>query len=306
MKPIDSIDLNLLKTLDALLRTGSITESGNFLGLSQPAASRAVAKLRTLLGDPLLVRSGSGYILTSKAVSLRHEVALAISAIDRLFAPSDFTAESSERTFKIGATDYGTLCVILPLMPVFLKAAPMAGLSVSPWASRTFAELESGELDIALYDDGPLPKYFHYENLFDETYVAVVRRGHPLTACELAQNDFAHEIARYRQVVARYPSGDHLVADDVLGRLGVHDADNAVEMPYFSLAPLFAQQSDLVMLLPAKAACNLAKAHGMDMVPLPTRTEDFAYRVVWHERAAHDPGRRWLVDTLVRVVNGAS
>ena len=251
-----------------------------------------------------MVRSGSGYSLTSKAVSLRYEVALAVSAIDRVFARTEFTPETTERTFRIGSTDYGTLCAILPWMPFFVKSAPFAKLSISPWSSSTLSELETGELDLALYDDGPLSKHFHYKQLFRETYVAVVRRGHPLAARKFPADDLAQEVARYRQIVARYPSGDKLVADDVLCRLGVEGVDNAVEMPYFSLGPLFAGQSDLVMLLPGKAAYSLAGTLGLDVVPLPTHAEDFAYRVVWHERTAHDPGCKWLIDTLVRSANG--
>lgn len=148
MRNLANIDLNLLRMLRVLLETRSVTRSGEKLGLSQPAASRVVAKLRYLFNDPLLERTSRGYVLTPVANALLPKVLAAMASAEQVFLPTVFDPTTMEREFRIGTTDYGSLTVIVAFASYLLRNAPRALLTVSGWSEETFQELENGDLDI--------------------------------------------------------------------------------------------------------------------------------------------------------------
>jgi DNA-binding transcriptional LysR family regulator len=292
---ISELDLNLLKALQALLDTRSVTQTGERLGLSQPAASRIVSKLRAELNDPLLVRTAKGYVLTPRAVSLELVTRDALSMAQRVFESIKFEPEYSDRIFRIATTDYGLLVAIFQLSTHLEKIAPRMRLSTQPWNDETLSALERGSLDIALYADDPLPADFHCRDLYKETYAVLMRKGHPLLRHGIPKNkDLINSLADYPQVVASYPSGRQYLADDVLSRLGGRPHHVAIETPYFLAAPCLLKDTDRLMLLPKKAAEFFAKDNSLEYVRLPADQFSFSYRVVWHERAHRDPSVSWL------------
>lgn len=292
---LPQLDLNLLKALQALLDTRSVTQTGERLGLSQPAASRIVARLRAELHDPLLVRTAKGYVLTPRAESLAVTTREALTLAQRVFEPVLFDAVASSRRFRIATTDYGMLAVVAPLTQHLCICAPNLGLVVQPWNDDTLESLEQGRLDLALYADDPLPPDFHYRDLFRETYAVLLRPGHPLTKKTVPEKkNLLDAIAAYPHVVASYPSGRLYLADDVLARLKGPPHHVAIEMPYFMAAPWLLKDSDRVMLLPRVAAKTLAASGGLAWLPLPANQLGFSYRLIWHERAHRDPGLSWL------------
>lgn len=304
--PPGRVDLNLLRLLRTVVETGSVSRAGEALGLSQPAASRAVGRLRAVLGDPLLVRTAKGYVLTPRAEALAGAVTAALDAADRVFRAEAFEPSSSERTFRLASTDYGALAVVTPLASLVAREAPAVRLEVDAWTEGTLAALESGALDMALYADGPIPDDFHYRDLYVERYVAVVRRGHPLLKRRVRGAALARALADYPVATARYPAGRSFRDDDALARLGAPAHRVTLAMPYFMAAPLAVGRSDRVMLLPQRAAAALAGPLGLIMLPLGGDPElRFAYRVIWHERTHRDPGARWLRDAMRRAVDGA-
>ncbi len=301
----ESLDLNLLRTLHALIQTRSVTRAGERLGLSQPAASRAVAKLRRLLADPLLVRTSKGYVLTPRAEAMSNGVASALHAAQQVFTTSTFDPGSAARHFNLATTDYGAMAVVAPLAPHLPTQAPGCTLSLTPWSDATLAALESGELDLAFYANDPLPPDFHSRELFVEDYVAVVRCDHPLTR-ELPVRPMAQlaALAAYPQVAMRYPSGRAYVTDDLLARLGAPPHRLALTLPYFGSAPWMLQGSDMVLLAPSRLARRFGESAGLAMLPIRADAERFTYRMIWHERAHRDGGVTWL-RTLVSRIAGA-
>ncbi|MGN6702396.1 MAG: LysR family transcriptional regulator [Burkholderiaceae bacterium] len=296
-------DLNLLRMLQALLRTRSVTRGGELLGLSQPAASRTMSKLREVFGDPLLVRTSKGYALTSLAESLGPSVECALAAADEVFFAAAFEPDASTRAFRVCATDYGALAVVAPFSSGLLSEAPGISLLVSSWTDDTIEALEQGNLDVALYADDRIPPDFHYRDLFRETYVVIARRGHSL--CKARGKTlprFLAMLAEHRQIMARFPSGRVYATDDVLARLGAPSHKVGVAIPYFNTAPLIVAESDLVMVLPKKVAERFSGMLPLEIIPIPTRQEDFTYRLIWHERVHRDPGVTWLREKLVQSV----
>jgi DNA-binding transcriptional LysR family regulator len=287
---LDAIDLRSLRMLAALLDTASVTQSGELLGLSQPAASRAVARLRRALGDPLLVRTTGGYALTARAEALKPRIAEALAAVGRVFEGDSFQPATARRTFRIAATDYGSVTVLSRLVAQVAREAPAVCLDVVPFGPSTFADLESGTLDCALDADVDLPPDFHSRELFRDDYACVVRRGHP---CLSMEGDLLERLGAWPQAITMYPEGHRMVPDEVLQALGIAPAATSLRTPYFMSAPWIIPETDLVMCVPGRVAQRLASVAQLEVLPLPD-SPTFTYRMVWHERVHRDLGMRWL------------
>ena len=295
------LDLNLLTALDALLDTASVTQMGERLGLSQPAASRVMAKLRRALADPLLVRTTKGYVLTPGALALAEGTRQALDLACRVFDARTFDAAASRRRFRMATTDYGSLTVVQGLLQRMALQAPHAGLDLQPWSPDTLGDLERGALDLALYADDPLQGDVHTRDLFRETYAVLLWRKHPLLQGLPAQAALRlRDLAQYPQLSASYPQGQRLAVDDALARMGQSGHHHRASLPYFLAAPWLLKGSDSVMLCPRRAAQALAEHPDMAWRPLNRHECDFSYRMVWHERAHRDAGLVWLRQMLLQ------
>lgn len=291
---LDTLDLKTLRVLQAILDTTSVSKAAKLVGISQPGASRALEKLRTALDDPILVRNRQGYALSARAESLRPIIGDTMGAIERVFAPETFEPAGTNRTFRIAATDYGSAAILPGLISRVLQAAPKARIEVVPFAAATFEELGSGSLDFALYGDGDLGPDFHYRVVAQDSYVAVVRRGHP--ALRDGDDDPAifSALAAWPRVVMMQPDGFRLLPNDVLARAGLANAQNTVHMPYVLAAPALVSNTDLVFCIPGRIAALLAERQDLAVINPTERIAPFEYRVVWHGRSHRDPALRWI------------
>ncbi|MEO8280107.1 MAG: LysR family transcriptional regulator [Ideonella sp.] len=296
-------DLNLLRFLRALCDTASVSRSGEAVGISQPAASRAVARLRSRFTDPLLVRTSRGYVLTPLAQQLAPMVRRALSAVDAVFEGAAFEPERSKRRFAMATTDYGMSTVLLGAMPAIRTAAPLVGLQIDPWSNDTIAGLERGEYDCALYADDVIPPDFHYRTLFQDGYALVCRSGHPLTQRRgLSALKLLNAAAAFEQFAPRYPFGRGHATDNVYDSLGLQSPRLCLEAPYFYAGAQAVVHGNLVAVLPTKAARIWAQGADFEIMPLREPRLSFEYRVIWHERVHRDPGVIWLRDLIVRSV----
>lgn len=297
---ISELDLNLLKLLDALLDTRSVTLSAERLGIGQPAASRALARLRKVLDDPLLVRTPSGYELTPRAIRLKPEVVQAMHALDRVFAPPSFEAVTSTRRFRIATTDYGSMAVLNQAVPALLRSAPHASLDVVPWSESTLDDMAGGGVDLALYADDALPAAYAWRRLFTETFVCLYRRGHPVHQLASAGSNASRlkALGKYPRAVIAYPSGRVTQLDDLLDQAGLRDGRVSLSLPYFLAAPWIIAESDLVLVAPARVATRLASVARLDSSPFPVRGKGFEYRMIWHERMHRELAHRWLRELI--------
>jgi DNA-binding transcriptional LysR family regulator len=294
------VDLNLLRMLRALLNTSSITQSGEQLGLSQPAASRTMSKLRDVFKDPLLVRTSKGYVLTPLAESLRPSTDAALNALQDVFAQQHFEPAHSARAFRLCSTDYGEAIVLQPLFGALHNIAPKVSCHVASWTDDTLRQLENGALDLALYVDDDLPADFHYRDLFVDQYALIVRSGHPLAGRSYRALDFfVRDVSNFSQIATRYPQGRSFAVDDVLKRLGAQDYHVVFTTPYFSNAPALVASSDYVMVLPKRMAQVFAKQWPIAVIDIPEPQESFRYRMIWHERAHRDQGLKWLREQIL-------
>lgn len=297
---LDDLDLRDLRMLSFLIETRSVTRTAERLGLSQPAASRALEKLRRALDDRIIVRSGSEGVLTPRGRAISEQLPAVLGGLNLLFEPDAFDPSSVRSVVPIAATDYGATVVIGPLAAHLSTVAPGLSLDVTEFDSRTFDKLAMGSLDLALYADRDTPADFGSADLFRETYACLARPDHPAFAASVG-DALLERLADAPRAVMLFPDGRRRLSDDVLtDLLGKPPRQISFQTPYFFSAPSAVAASDMVMCLPARAANLLARIHGLSVVPLPDGI-GFTYRLVWHKRCQNSRQHRWLRETLVEL-----
>lgn len=296
---LGEIDLNLLVLFDALLRERRVSRVAESLGLSQPAVSNALARLRRLLDDPLFVRTPAGMEPTPRARQLAAPVADALATLHgALNQRSEFGPQASARLFRIGMSDIGEIYFLPRLMNAIAAVAP--GVTVSTVRSTAVDlkhEMESGHVDLAI---GLLPALkggFHQRRLFGQRYVCLFRRGHALDRRKaLTRADY--EAAGHVRVVSA--GTGHGQVDERLARRGVQRRIQ-VTVPHFVAVGHLLQHTDLVATVPDKLAAALVGPFDLVHAPLPFAVPEFAVNVFWHAKLHHDPANRWLRSVVVDV-----
>ena len=297
------IDLNLLVVLDALLAERHVTRAARRVGLTQSAASHALARLRALLDDPVLVRGPGGQMVpTDRAAALAPRLRRALDDLaTALRGEPAFDPATARRTFRIATSDYAELILLPPLVARLARDAPGIDLELTQIPEDPAALLAAGEIDgaIGVWRDRAWAAGIYQKRLFDDDFRCVVRAGHPL--------------ARRRLTLARFLELGHVLiaprgtrggfVDEALERLGERRRI-AVMIPHFLVAPHVIAASDLVITLPARVARAFAGPFDLAVLAPPLELPGFTTALVWHERAHHDPGQRWLRDALVAAASG--
>src|ERR671936_2633770 len=203
---LNSLDLNLLVTLDALLREASVSRAAMRIGLSQPAASHALQRLRDLIGDPLLVRTGARMELTPRAQGLRGPLAQALEQVRGLFTRDEFDAARSERHFRLMMPDLAVELLMPPLMEKVTKLAPHVTIDVVPWRGPAIFTAEFARTIDMVISIGNAFKGFHRQLLYTDSDALAVRRGHPMGAKLKRREPFL--AARHVGVIIRRSAED--------------------------------------------------------------------------------------------------
>ena len=203
---LTSLDLNLLVALDALLLEANVSRAAMRIGLSQPAASHALQRLRDMLGDPLLVRTGSRMELTPRAQALRGPLAQVLDQVRGLLVPDDFDAASSERQFRLMMPDLAVELLMPPLMEKITKAAPNVRIDVVPWRGPSIFTAEFARTIDLVISIGNAFSGFHQQRLYIDSDALAVRRGHPAGARLKKRDAFLN--ARHVAVIIRGQNED--------------------------------------------------------------------------------------------------
>src|SRR5216683_3238540 len=201
-----ALDLNLLVALDALLLEANVSRAAMRIGLSQPAASHALQRLREVLGDPLLVRVGARMELTPRAQALRGPLAQALDQVRGLFIPDDFDALSSERQFRLMMPDLAVELLVPPLMAKIARAAPNIRLDVVPWRGPAIFSAEFARTIDLVISIGDAFRGFHRQRLYTDSDALAVRRDHAAGAKLKKRETFLS--ARHVAVVIRGQNED--------------------------------------------------------------------------------------------------
>lgn len=289
-----SVDLNLLVVLDELLQTRSVTRTAARLGLSQPAVSNALARLRRALSDALLVRTPSGMTPTPRAVELEQPLREALRTLRReLFQQPLFRPESSSRRFTLAATDYVQFLLLPRLVADIRRRAPGVTLRVVPVAGGfPWRELDSGELDLAIGRAPQMPKGLRRRALFTDRIVSMVRRDHPTVRGPL-------DLEQYLALdhIDALPIEAPGLADVYLARIG-RERRVTTTVPHFLVAPFVVQSSDCCFTLSSRMATQLSRLLRVRVLELPFPAPEFSVHAYWHERLHEDAGHKWLRQSL--------
>lgn len=292
MREVDlaGIDLNLLKLLDALLRERSVTRAGQRLGLSQPAASRALGRLRRMLADRLVVRTPQGLEPTPRAAALAEPVARLLEGARSIVAPAAFDPATARGKIVIGSVDYTTLLLMPALVARLSRLAPGLDLEVPPLVGDHVELIAGGAADLALgvYDE--LPAGFFRRLLYDEDLVCVVRQGHPVAGQGLTLERF---VALSHIAIVVTGRGEAPV-DIALARLGL-SRRVAMRLPHFLVAPMLVARSDMILSMPRRLARQAAAMVPLTVLELPPLDiAPLPMSMIWHERRQDDPAHAWL------------
>lgn len=297
----DASDLNVLRAFDALMKDGNLTRAGYRLGLSQPAMSHALSRLRKLTGDPLFVRVPDGMQPTEHATRIapvvQEGLRLLESALERepLFDP-----RTSERNFKILLSDMGELVYLPRLMHRLREAAPGVALRVLNRPREAYVDaFLSGEADLAVGFLPGLGAGFYQQRLFTGSYVCLVREDHPRIRKRLSLAQFVRESHVLVEpggsgyVTAAHQTSTTTLIEQYLAQQGLRRRI-ALRLPHFMVVPDVIHSSDLIATFPTPSIHDAPPRAGIKMLSLPLKVPRFEIRQFWHERSHGDPGNRWL------------
>jgi len=291
-------DLNLLRVFDALLSERSVSGASVRLGLSQPATSAALARIREALSDSVLVRNGNRMVPTQLAEELHPRVTHILEQIDdTLGLLARFDAATTKRRFRIGANDYACAALLAPLAQRLQIAAPNATLEVISCDTAPELSLATREADIIISDRWSTRGIANVERLFNESFVSIARSDHPRLSRRPTLDEFLaadHALISTRGVAPG-------VLDAALEKLG-HSRRIALTLPHYLVAPGVVAGTDLVMTLPRRIVDRHGIA-GLRVFPPPFAVPGFDVVMACAQRSESDHAIRWLMQ-LVRETAG--
>lgn len=291
-----SIDLNLLVVFDAVMRERSVTRAGRLIGLSQPAMSHALNRLRFMLGDELFVRTPDGMTPTPRAESIAEPLRNALSEMQLALEPLAFDPKASDRRFKIGLNNFAAVVIAPPLVSAACGEAPGIRLDMRPSGTLDVADcLDRGDIELAIGGLESPGERFRSQLLLEDPFVLVMRRGHPASEAVLSPEALAG--LNYLEISS---SGeDTAFLDRWLAARGL-TRRVSVSSPYLSARTILAQ-SDLVAIFSRRVAEVFVRNF-----PLEMREPDFESPMVrtimlCHRRLDGHPAHRWLRDHVAAV-----
>lgn len=288
---LKDVDLNLLIVFHQLFTEKSVSAVAAQLGLTQPAVSNALARLRRLMGDELFLRTARGMEPTPYAIELSAPVAHALGALhDALNRKTDFDPAASGRKFTVAMTDIGEIYFLPRLMTRLAQLAP--GVTVSTVRNREthLADaLQAGQVDLAL---GLLPQLksgFFQRGLFRQRYVCMFRRGHALDRETISVEEFA---AASHVVVVAEGTG-HATVDASIQRRGIA-RKVVLTVPHFVALGHILAGTDMVATVPERYAQACLAPFDLRYLPHPVPLPDIGINLFWHARFHKDPASIWL------------
>jgi DNA-binding transcriptional LysR family regulator len=293
---VTDLDLNLLRAFDAVLRDGSVTAAAGRLGLSQPALSNALARLRRLLGDPLFMRTPGGMRPTPFAQQLAAPVRQALDLIHAtLLAQPGFDPRTSQRSFRLQLSDVGEIVFLPPLLERLQRDAPGVRIETQHLPQDEVSDaLASGEIDLAV---GFLPELFQgvvQKRLFRDRYVCLVRADHPRIGSRLTLAQF---LAATHVLVSSRGSAHEIVEQTLRNRGLVRRI--ALRVPHFTVVPMILARTDHMVIVPEGLVRSIARFGRFKSLKPPVDIPALDVKVHWHERFDRDPGMAWLRGVIV-------
>ena len=295
---MNDLEFGEIRLIAELADLRKLSAAAARLGLSQSAASHALARLRRRTGDPLFVRGSEGFYPTPYGERLSAAARQALDILlDGLASNAPFDASSTTRRFNAYLSDVGQM-VFLPTLLAFLaREAPQASLRACPIPlDDPGAQLASGEVDLAVGFFSNLAAGFRQSLLFRERYVCVVRADHPNFRTGMTAEGFA----KSPRALADASGMAHAVVEEELRKDGL-DAAPRLTVPQFMVLPLVIANSDLLVIMPSRLAKAFAQLVSIKILRPPVVLKPYDIKIYWHERFHQDPTNRWFRRALMQL-----
>ena len=287
------IDLNLLVAFDALMSERNVTRAATRVGISQPAMSAALSRLRNLLGDPLFQRSSAGLVPTARARDLAQPVAAALHqiALAMLSQPA-FEPGTASVTFKLGLQDYPTLVLLPALVDALEHATPGISLNILAYNDRDTAVdlLDAGAIDVAIgVAPGLMDARILTRPLMRDAFVTVVSADHPAASGPMDLRTYLD----LRHVLVSPEGQLHGLVDQTLAQQG-KQRKLALTVPQLFAVPAVIARTKMAATILERAAIQAQASHRLVMVPPPLALPDITFHLIWHRRSDSNPAQQWF------------
>lgn len=297
------LDLNLLAAFDALMLERNVTRAAARVGVSQPAMSAALGRLRTLFADPLFLRSAEGLLPTARAREMAEPVASALQTIETaLLARPYFDPAQATTTFNLGMTDYPAYVLLPQLVQTLGTLAPGITLNVHGFNGRDSAVelLDAGTIDMAI---GILPSQTESRiltrPLLRDEFVTLLRHDHPSAGQEM---DLERFLGLSHVLVS--PEGDRYgVVDQALAQIG-RQRRIALTLAHMFAAPTLVAHSDHAATLMKRVVLKSAERPLLKLFTPPLALPVIEFHLLWHRRNAGNQAQQWLRDRVMEVAQG--
>lgn len=296
---ISRIDLNLFVIFDSVYTEGGVTAASHTLNLSQPAVSHALARLRTLFGDPLFERRGRAMVPTPLARSIIDPIRAALRSMEgTLNESARFDAASSERRFTLAFRDVLELILVPPLMEAVCAAAPGIEIVATRMDRRSLeSDLFTGLVDAAIDVLLPVSPQVRHQRVLAEPMVVVARKGHPATRGKLSLKAYLEQ--DHVQVSSRRRGPG--LEDMELARIGVSRRIR-LRCQHYGTACRVVSRTDLLATMPQRYAEVINRPYGNQILPMPLKATRLELYLYWHASVDRDPASQWLRTLLQRVI----
>ena len=300
---MDRFDLNLLIYLDVLLRERSVTKAAQKLGITQPAMSNGLKRLRELFDDPILVRTSDGMSATERALQLQPLVRNILTEVDSAVQPTGkFEAEGSGRVFRIMVSDYAEATLVPAIVKRLRKEAPGVILDFLTPSDVTYKDVEQGKVDMAINRFDELPQSFHQKTLWRDGFSCLVNPNNPVLGnfgldTYLNANHIWVSKTGMGVGTGVNPTKDKAVqlgwVDEALAAAGFK-RKISVFTRHYQMPALLAMNNDLIATLPTRVARMQAQAGGLQLVEPPFEIPLFELKMAWSPLLHHNPPHQWM------------
>ncbi len=302
------IDLNLLEYLDVLLRERNVTHAANQLGITQPAMSNGLRRLRDMFEDPLLVRTAEGMTPTERALELQPMVRDILANIDKAIQPkTEFDAATSKRIFRVMASDYAESTLFPLLLRKLRNEAPGISLDIMTPSDVSFHDVEQGKVDMVINRFDAIPQSFHQATIWQDSFLCLFSKKNPIAKAFNLQNYLASKHVWVSKTgmgvgVGINPADVQRLGwvDEALRAIG-EQRHIAVFTRHYQAAMRMAELQDLIVTLPARAARLQSNNAQVVIEPPPFDIPPFDLKMAWSPLLQKNPAHQWMRQAIISV-----
>lgn len=305
---IARVDLNLLVYLDVLLREQNVTRAAEELGISQPAMSNSLRRLRTLFDDPLLVRTSEGMTPTSRALELQPQIRHVLASAEQAIQPkTEFDPATATRIFRIMASDYSESTLLPVLLEQLIEQAPGIRLDILTPSDVTYHDVERGKVDLMINRFDVLPQSFHQLKLWSDGFSCVVGKHNPIRKYWNLDNYLAGKHVWVSKTGMGIGVG---VTPDDVQRLGWVDEalrefgakrEITIFTRHYQAALLLVRNDSLIVTLPSLTVRGMEGNSEIAILKPPFHIPKMQLKMVWSPLLQHDPGHSWMRHLIKQV-----